>query len=52
VGNEENGYPVPYLNKTTINFTGEPSDTYKKIPQRGKLGRNHRETHGEDTAHG
>jgi hypothetical protein len=30
VGNEENGYPVPDLNKTMINVTKEPSDTYIK----------------------
>jgi hypothetical protein len=29
-GNEENGYPVPDLNKTLINFTNEPSDIHKK----------------------
>jgi hypothetical protein len=46
------GYPVPDLNKTMTNVTKEPSDIYKKFPQRGKLGRNHRETHGEDTRHG
>jgi hypothetical protein len=52
VGNEENGYPVPDPNKTMINVTKEPSDTYKKIPQRRNLGRKHRENHGEDTRHG
>jgi hypothetical protein len=30
VGNEEDGYPVPNPNKTMINITKEPSDTYKK----------------------
>jgi hypothetical protein len=30
VGNEENGYPVPELNKTMINVTKEPSDTHIK----------------------
>jgi hypothetical protein len=35
VGNEENGYPVPDCKKTMINVTNEPSDTHKKIPQRG-----------------
>jgi hypothetical protein len=30
VGNEENGYPVPNLNKTMVIITKEPSDTYKK----------------------
>jgi ribosomal protein S13 len=30
VGNEENGYPVPDLNKTMINITKEPSDTHSK----------------------
>jgi hypothetical protein len=28
-GNEENGYPVPDLNKTMINDTKEPSDAHK-----------------------
>jgi hypothetical protein len=50
--NEENGYPVPDPNKTMINVTKEPSDTYKKILQRRNFGRNHRETDGEDTRHG
>jgi hypothetical protein len=31
VGNEENGYPVPGLNKTMINITKELSDAHKKI---------------------
>jgi hypothetical protein len=39
VGNEENGYPVPDLNKTMINVTKETSNTHKKDPQRN-LGRN------------
>jgi hypothetical protein len=52
VGNEENGYPVFYLNKTMINFTKEPSDVHKKIPQRGNHKRGHLETHGEDTRYG
>jgi hypothetical protein len=30
VGNEENVYPVPDLNKTAINVTKELSDAYKK----------------------
>jgi ABC-type dipeptide/oligopeptide/nickel transport system ATPase subunit len=30
VGNEENGYPVPDLNKTIINVTKEPSNTHIK----------------------
>jgi predicted RNase H-like nuclease (RuvC/YqgF family) len=30
VGKEENGYPVPHLNKTMINVTKEPSDTHIK----------------------
>jgi hypothetical protein len=34
VGNEENGYQVPDHNKTMINFTNEPSEAHKKIPQR------------------
>jgi predicted transcriptional regulator len=33
VGNEENEYPVPDLNKTMINVTNELSDTYKKIKE-------------------
>jgi hypothetical protein len=51
VGNEENGYPVPDPNKTMISVTKDPSDSYKKIHQRVNLGRNHRETDGEDTRH-
>jgi hypothetical protein len=34
VGNEENGYPVPDPNKTMINATNEPGDTYKKNPSK------------------
>jgi hypothetical protein len=30
VGNEENGYTVPGLNKTMLNVTKEPSDTHIK----------------------
>jgi hypothetical protein len=30
VGCEENEYPVPDLNKTTINVTKKLSDTHKK----------------------
>jgi hypothetical protein len=30
VENEENGYPVPDLNKTMINVTKELSDAHKK----------------------
>jgi hypothetical protein len=30
VGNKENGYPVPDLNKTMINVTKEPSVTHIK----------------------
>jgi hypothetical protein len=30
VGNKENGYPVPDLNKIMINVTKEPSDTHIK----------------------
>jgi DNA primase large subunit len=33
VGNEENRYPGPDSNKTMINVTKEPSDTYKNIPK-------------------
>jgi hypothetical protein len=28
VGNEENEYPVPDLNKTMVNVTKEPSNTH------------------------
>jgi hypothetical protein len=52
VGNEENGYPVPDPKKTIINITKEPSNTHKKNPQRGNLGRYHQEIHGEDTRYG
>jgi hypothetical protein len=53
VGNEENGYPVPDPNKTTINITKEPIDAYKnkKNPQGGNLRRNHKENHAEDARH-
>jgi hypothetical protein len=44
VGNEENGFPVPDPNKTMIKVIKDHSDTHKKIPQRGNLGRNHRKT--------
>jgi hypothetical protein len=37
VGNEENEYPVPDLNKTMINFTNEPSDTHVKTLQEESL---------------
>jgi hypothetical protein len=30
VGNEEDGYPVPDLNKTMINVTKKPSNTHIK----------------------
>jgi hypothetical protein len=30
VGNEENGYPVPDLNKTMINVTKELRDAHQK----------------------
>jgi hypothetical protein len=30
MGNKENGYPVPDLNKTMINVTNEPSDGHNK----------------------
>jgi hypothetical protein len=30
VGNEENKYPVPDLNKTMITVTKKPSDAHKK----------------------
>jgi hypothetical protein len=30
MGNEENGHPIPDLNKTMINVTKEPSDTHIK----------------------
>jgi hypothetical protein len=35
LGNEENGYPVPY--KRMINVTKEPSDTHKKPSKRKSL---------------
>jgi hypothetical protein len=36
-----------------INVTNEPNDTHKKkIPQTATHGRNHWETHGEDSRHG
>jgi hypothetical protein len=38
VGNEENGYPVPDLNKTMINITKELSDAHKK-PSKKKSGK-------------
>jgi hypothetical protein len=38
VGNEENGYPVPDLNKTMINVTKEQSDTHIK-PLKKKSGK-------------
>jgi hypothetical protein len=31
LGNEENGYPVPDINKTMINVTKEPSETQIKM---------------------
>jgi hypothetical protein len=36
VGNEENGYAVPDLNKTIINVTKEPSDAHKAKQQQQK----------------
>jgi hypothetical protein len=48
MGNEENGYPAPDLNKTMINITKETSDTHQKNPQR----RNLWEIHGEDSTQG
>jgi hypothetical protein len=39
VGNEENRYPVPDINKTVINAIKESSDTYKKNSQRRNLGK-------------
>jgi hypothetical protein len=44
VENEENGYPVPGLNKTMINVTKQPSDAHIKTVKE--------EIHGEDTRHG
>jgi hypothetical protein len=38
VGNGENGYPVPDLNKTMINVTKELSDAHKK-PSKKKSGK-------------
>jgi hypothetical protein len=40
VGNEENGYPVPDLNKTKINVTKELSDAHKKKPSKKNSLRN------------
>jgi hypothetical protein len=39
VGSEENGYPVPNLNKTMINVAKEHSNAHKKNPQRRNTGR-------------
>jgi hypothetical protein len=49
VGNEENGYPVPDLNKTMINVTKEPSDIHIKTLK--NFGRYPQEIHGEDPRH-
>jgi phytoene dehydrogenase-like protein len=35
--NEENGYPVPDRNKTTINVTKELSDAHKKLSKKKSL---------------
>jgi acid phosphatase family membrane protein YuiD len=51
VGNEENGCPVPDLNKMMINVTKETRDTHIKTLKE-VLGRYHQEIHGEDTRHG
>jgi hypothetical protein len=40
VGNEENRYPVPDLNKTMINVTKEPSIPTKKKASKEKSLRN------------
>jgi hypothetical protein len=40
VRNEENGYPIPDLNKTIINVTKELRGPHKKNPQRRNLGQN------------
>jgi hypothetical protein len=37
VGNEQNRYPVPDLNKTMVNVTKEPSDGHKKTLKEGKF---------------
>jgi hypothetical protein len=37
VGNEENRYPVPDLNKTMINVTKEPSIPTKKKSLKGEI---------------
>jgi hypothetical protein len=40
-GNEENGYPVPDLNKTMLKVTKEPSGAHKKTLREGILEKNH-----------
>jgi hypothetical protein len=40
VGNEENEYPFPDPNKTMINVTKEPGNTYKKKSLKKKSLRN------------
>jgi hypothetical protein len=47
VGNKENGYSVPDLNKTMKNVTKDPSDTHIKTLKEEILG-----DHGKDTRHG
>jgi hypothetical protein len=37
VGNEENGYPVPEINKIMLNVNKEFSDAHKKNPQRRNI---------------
>jgi hypothetical protein len=49
VGNEENGYLVPEINKIMINVTKEPSDTHLKTERRN-FGRYQQEIHGEDNS--
>jgi hypothetical protein len=40
VGNEENGHPVPDLNKTAINVNKELSDAHKNTLKEKNLERN------------
>jgi hypothetical protein len=52
VGNEENGYTVPDLNKITKHVTKELSNAYKKTLKEKIWGKTLREIHGEDIKHG
>jgi hypothetical protein len=50
-GNEENGYPAPYHNKTKIEYPKEPNKAHKNTLKRNPA-RNHWEFHGDGTKHG